>query len=109
RRVPSAARRPKPYRPQGDLGLVDGPLPCSCDLVIMQRDSAVVAAVQAYAKINAQGQWIDRSEYVNLNELFERMTRKELEAYAKDGALPGWFSQAVSATPINSQEIENDD
>jgi hypothetical protein len=28
--------------------------------------SAVVAAVQAYAKINAQGQWIDRSENLSL-------------------------------------------
>src|SRR5271155_167378 len=40
---------------------------------------AVVTAVQAYAKINVQGQWIERTEHVNLNELFERMTQKELE------------------------------
>jgi len=39
--------------------------------------SAVVAAIQAYAKINAQGQWIERSAHVNLNELFERMSRDE--------------------------------
>lgn len=36
--------------------------------------AAVVAAIQAYAKINAQGQWVDRSEHVNLNELFEQMS-----------------------------------
>ena len=71
--------------------------------------SAVVAAIQAYAKINAQGQWIDRSEHVNLNELFERMTREELETYAREGTLPDWFSQAVAATPSDSQEIKNDD
>ena len=53
--------------------------------------SAVVAAVQAYAKINAAGQWIDRSEQVSLKELFERMTFQELDAYARDGALPAWF------------------
>src|SRR6202166_381954 len=41
--------------------------------------SAVGAAIQAYAKINAQGQWIDRRETVNLNELFERMTLDEKE------------------------------
>jgi hypothetical protein len=29
---------------------------------------AVVAAVQAYSKINSKGEWIDRSEHVNLNE-----------------------------------------
>jgi hypothetical protein len=26
--------------------------------------SAVVAAIQAYSKINAQGQWVDRSEHL---------------------------------------------
>jgi len=71
--------------------------------------SAVVAAVQAYAKINAQGQWIDRSEHVNLNELFERMTKDELEAYAKDGQLPAWFTQTVGVTAVNGQELKNDE
>lgn len=60
--------------------------------------SAVVAAIQAYAKINSQGQWVERSEHVNLNELFERMSREELETYARDGKLPDWFSQTVGAT-----------
>jgi hypothetical protein len=69
--------------------------------------AAVVAAVQAYAKINAQGQWIDRSEHVNLNELFERMTREELETYAKDGSLPDWFTETVGATPVHGQDAEN--
>jgi hypothetical protein len=44
--------------------------------------AAVVSAVSAYAKINASGQWINRSETVGLNQLFERMTRDELELYA---------------------------
>jgi hypothetical protein len=69
---------------------------------------AVVAAVQAYAKINAAGQWVDRTEHVNLNELFERMTGEELETYARDGVLPAWFSQTVGATPKQGQETEND-
>jgi hypothetical protein len=69
---------------------------------------AVVTAVQAYAKINAQGQWIDRTEQVNLNELFERMTQEELEMYARDGQLPVWFTQTVVATPKDSQEVKND-
>jgi hypothetical protein len=30
--------------------------------------------VAAYAKTNANGQWIERSEHVSLNELFDRMT-----------------------------------
>jgi len=42
--------------------------------------SAVVAAVQAYAKINSAGEWIDRTETLSLNDLFDRMTRDELEA-----------------------------
>jgi hypothetical protein len=70
--------------------------------------AAVVAAVQAYAKINAAGQWVDRSEHVNLNEQFERMTVEELETYAREGVLPAWFSQSLGATPQHSQEAEND-
>ena len=61
-----------------------------------------MAAVQAYSKINAQGQWIERSESVNLNELFDRMTTAELEAYAQDGRLPHWFTNAIGATTTNS-------
>jgi hypothetical protein len=34
--------------------------------------SAVVGVVQAYAKINANGQWVDQSQQVNLNELFHQ-------------------------------------
>lgn len=65
--------------------------------------TAVVSAVSAYAKINANGQWVERSERVNLNELFERMTRDEMEAYAKDGVLPPWFQQSVGATDTDSR------
>jgi hypothetical protein len=68
---------------------------------------AVVAAVQAYAKINAQGQWIDRTEHVNLNDWFERMTQEELEAYAREGKLPTWFTQTAVATLMDSQEVKN--
>lgn len=71
--------------------------------------SAVVAAIQACAKINAQGQWIDRTEHVNLNELFDRMTNDELEAYAKDAKLPDWFTHAVGVTHSHSQSEENDE
>lgn len=62
--------------------------------------ATVVAAVQAYAKINAQGQWIDRSEHLNLNELFDRMTRDEMEAYAKGGTLPEWLTQTVTRSTV---------
>lgn len=70
--------------------------------------SAVVAAIQAYAKINAQGQWVERSERLNLNELFDRMTRSELETYAREGKLPGWFEDFVGATGLEAtKESEN--
>ena len=70
--------------------------------------AAVVAAVQAYSKINAMGQWVDRSEHVNLNELFERMTREEMETYAKEGTLPAWFEEAVGATDTDGRETPNE-
>jgi hypothetical protein len=64
--------------------------------------SAVVSAVQAYAKINAAGEWIDRTETVSMNDLFDRMSTQELEAYAQTGALPGWFKATVGATAEDS-------
>ncbi len=66
--------------------------------------AAVVAAVQAYSKINTAGQWVDQSEQVHLNELFERMTPAELEAYARDGSLPAWFTARAGASETESQE-----
>ena len=69
--------------------------------------ASVVAAIQAYAKINAQGQWIDRSEHVNLNDLFERMSAEELKTYAREGALPAWFTEAVDATALHTGDEEN--
>ena len=66
--------------------------------------SSVVGAVQAYAKINAAGEWIDRSETVSLNQLFDRMSTQELEAYAQTGELPGWFEGTLGATGSDSQE-----
>jgi hypothetical protein len=68
--------------------------------------SAVVGAVQAYSKINAHGQWVDQSQQVNLNELFDQMSMEELEEYAKSGSLPEWFSQTVGATGKDSTEGE---
>lgn len=71
--------------------------------------SAVVAAVVAYSKINAAGLYIERTEKLNLNELFDRMSKAELEDYAKDGTLPLWFTQTVGqpATLEHSHEGKN--
>ena len=60
--------------------------------------AAVVSAISAYARINSAGLWIERRETVDVNKLFERMSRDEMETYAKDGTLPGWFTETVGAT-----------
>jgi hypothetical protein len=78
--------------------------------IIEQADSvpvnagAVVQAIQAYAKINSKGIWVERQEQVNMNNLFDRMSAEELETYAKDGILPEWFTSIVGATPLDGQE-----
>jgi len=53
--------------------------------------AAVVSAVTAYARLNSRGELIERTEAVNLNSLFERMSVDELDRYAKEGLLPDWF------------------
>lgn len=70
--------------------------------------AAVVSAVRTYASINSFGQWVERAEQVNLNELFERMTREELEAYARDATLPEWFTRTLGATAPHSPDPEGD-
>ena len=59
--------------------------------------TAVVSAVSAYARINTAGQWVERSERIDLNELFNRMSSLELEEYARDGKLPDWFTSITGA------------
>ena len=69
--------------------------------------ASVVAAVAAYAKIKGRGEWIERAETLNLNDLFERMTAPELEAYASDGVLPSWFETTVGATASSGERERN--
>jgi hypothetical protein len=71
--------------------------------------AAVISAAQALAKINIQGQWVERTEQVNLNELIERMSKQELEAYAREGALPEWFARTVGATVKDSANGKYDE
>jgi hypothetical protein len=73
---------------------------------------AVVQAVIAYAKINSEGRLVERSERVDLNLLFDKMTRDELRQYAEIGKLPDWFEQTVGreaqlATHEQSSEDED--
>ena len=39
-----------------------------------------------------------------MNDLFERMSTEELEAYAQTGTLPEWFKVMVGATDSESRE-----
>jgi hypothetical protein len=66
--------------------------------------AAVVQAIATYARINANGLLIERKETVNLNELFERMSREELLAYAERGVLPSWYTKMVGATEDDGRE-----
>lgn len=70
---------------------------------------AVVSAIQAYAKINAQGQWIERVERVDMRAIFDRMTREELDVYARTGELPAWSREFSGATRFGpTEEAAND-
>jgi ribosomal protein S14 len=60
--------------------------------------ASVVSAIQAYAKINANGEWVERVEHVSMKAIFDRMSRQELETYAEKGTLPPWADEFVSAT-----------
>ena len=71
--------------------------------------AAIVQAIATFARLNAQGQLVERHEQVTLHDLFERMSTEELEAYAKDGALPQWFARIAGATRDDSQEGSGDD
>jgi hypothetical protein len=66
--------------------------------------SALVAAVQAFSKINAAAEWIDRTETTSMNDLLDRMSTQELEAYAQTGALPEWFKTRLDTTESDRQE-----
>jgi hypothetical protein len=65
---------------------------------------AVVQAIIAFAKINAAGKFVERNEMVRLGDLFERMSRPELEAYAREGAVPKWFKEEMGATQKHGPE-----
>jgi hypothetical protein len=72
---------------------------------VQANATSVVTAVQTYARINARGEWVERPEGMSLNELFDRMSIEELDAYAKGGMLPEWFSLG---TPTESEMDEDD-
>src|SRR5262249_26537357 len=68
---------------------------------------AVVSAVSAYARINSAGQWVERSERIDLNQLFDRMSAVELDEYAREGKLPEWFSRTVQGATSDRNPKES--
>lgn len=70
--------------------------------------AAVVSAVTTYARINAQGQLVERTESVNLNNLFDKMSAAELDSYAREGKLPIWFTDKVAATGVDGGGMTNE-
>ena len=74
--------------------------------------SAVVAAVQVYAKLSREEEEeeakVKAAQSPNLKELLAQMTQAERDAFARDGSLPEWLLRALGATPADRQEGEKD-
>jgi hypothetical protein len=69
--------------------------------------AVIVAVVQAYAKINSSGEWIDKTENVNAantKELFSRMNRGEMLRYAETGELPAWWPETLRRAAKDSSD-----
>jgi hypothetical protein len=66
--------------------------------------AAVVSAIHAYAKINANGEWVERVEHVDLRAVFDRMSRQELEIYARENKLPTWVDDFLGGTRVQAIE-----
>jgi hypothetical protein len=70
-----------------------------------QKIATTLAEKAAKGDIRAAQELADRAEgrarqsieiqSVTLGDAFDRMSREELEAYARDGALPAWFPRGV--------------
>jgi hypothetical protein len=60
-------------------------------------DTASIAEIRDIQKQAAEelGQWIKRTESLDLNQLFERMSDAEIDAVINHGTLPEWFEAAV--------------
>ena len=78
-----------------------------CASEVEVNAAAVVSAVSAYARINAAGQWVERSERIDLNQLFDRMSAVELDEYAREGKLPEWFSRTVQGATSDRNPKES--
>jgi predicted DNA-binding ribbon-helix-helix protein len=65
-----------------------------------------VAACIALSKLDAEGRSIERIQSVgNNDDLFQKMTRGEMLAYAESGALPAWWKKSLPDTSAREEEV----
>jgi len=64
----------------------------------------IVAAINAYVKLQAEEQRREPTQSANVNLLFERMTEEERVGFLQKGTLPEWFSQAIAPAPSEGAE-----
>jgi hypothetical protein len=73
-----------------------------CDFIerssrVKPTAAAFVAACATLSRLDREGRDVARVETVGgYDDLFHRMTRKEMLSYAETGALPEWFKIATS-------------
>ena len=76
-----------------------------------QTASALPVTPSSEVPKGLQSTGLSGVEGVSLNELFDRMSKDELETYAREGTLPDWFSSVVTtaegAAPQEDMEGEN--
>ena len=62
-------------------------------VAVYEVDTDTVKEIRALQEQVAEelGQRVERTETVDLNKLFEKMTTAELESYARDVMVPTWF------------------
>jgi hypothetical protein len=75
---------------------------------VPMNGSVIFSALKAYMKLNGSGQGTEQAQGINPKELFGRMSPEERQAFARDGALPEWFSGTKAATPSDIQEGEKE-
>jgi hypothetical protein len=76
-------------------------------IALLRPAAAIVAATQAYAKINAEGRWTDPPDRLNLADLMERMTPEEMMTYARDTVPPDRFMKEIAGTEFEEETKEN--
>jgi hypothetical protein len=71
---------------------------------VYEVDTGTIAKICDVQKQVAEelGQWVRRSEVTDMNRLFERMSREELDLYARTGALPDWFPAKAQQEVISN-------